>query len=220
MILVNFKQYEKTFKDGGLELAKICKKVMEKTRVTIYPVVSALDAYRISKEVGISVLLQHVDVDSIGKKTGKISGLQASLMGIGGSLLNHSEDKMPKGKILSILKQLPDEFITVLCVRSQKQAEFWIKKKVKYIAYEPAELIGSKTKSVATEKKEMIVTMVKLIAPLPLLVGAGIKSSEDVRVSLACGAKGILVSNAVVESDNPEKILLELTEGITNHGIN
>ena len=81
-------------------------------------------------------------------------------------------------------------------------------------------MIASKTKSVASEDKGTIAHLVKLIAPLPLIVGAGIKNGEDAKKALDEGAQGILVARAVVESDNPEKTLLDLAEGIQQHGLN
>ena len=61
MIAVNFKIYENTFDSGSLELAKICKKVAEKTKVRIVPVVSALDARLIKEKLGIEVWVQNTD---------------------------------------------------------------------------------------------------------------------------------------------------------------
>ena len=186
----------------------------------IIPIVSALDGYRIVHELGIKTFVQHIDSFQSGRWTGKISGFQAQTLGIAGALFNHSEDKLPKGELLSTLKIIPEDFESIICVRSTTQALFWSKKKPTYIAYEPAALIASKTKSVASEDKGTIAHLVKLIAPLPLIVGAGIKNGEDAKKALDEGAQGILVARAVVESDNPEKTLLDLAEGIQQHGLN
>jgi len=43
-----------------------------------------------------------------------------------------------------------------------------------------------------------------------VLVGAGIKSVEDVKVSLKMGAKGILISSSIIKSKNPEEELEKL----------
>ena len=47
---------------------------------------------------------------------------------------------------------------------------------------------------------------------VPILVGAGIHSAEDVKVSLKLGAKGILISSYIVKSKNPEEKLTELAK--------
>ncbi len=84
-----------------------------------------------------------------------------------------------------------------------------------YVAYEPPELIGSKTTSVARAKPEVIAKAVKLSKEkrIPLVVGAGISSMEDVKKSLELGAVGVGVASDVVKAKNPKKELLDLTEG-------
>ncbi len=214
MILVNFKVYEESFGDGAMKLAKICRKVAEKSGVMILPVVTPFDADRIKKEAGTEVLIQTVEGSRKGAFTGSISTVQAQALGVWGSLLNHSERRMPPGTIRSILKSWPKNFVSVVCLQTLGQCEGWAKNiKPDYIAYEPRELIGSKTKSVATEKAEVIKKIVKKYSKIPVLVGAGIHSVEDVRISLDCGAKGILVASDVVKAKNPEKELTELASG-------
>jgi triosephosphate isomerase len=211
MIVVNFKIYEETFGDKSLELAKICKKVSEKTKVKIIPSVSALDAVRIKNELGMEVWIQNVDEIFEGAKSGSVSPLQAKYLGIAGTLLNHSENKKKPGTIKKMLKNWPDDFKIMLCLSSLGQAESWAKNiKPDYIAYEPKYLIGSKDRSVATEKPEVIKKIVEIYPKVPIFVGAGIHSVKDVDVSLKLGAKGILISSYIVKNKNPEERLEEL----------
>lgn len=211
MILVNFKIYKETFGDNAVKLAKICKEVMEETKVEIVPIVSALDAYRISNELKMGVYLQCVDEYFEGAKTGNISPLQAKKLDIKGSLLNHSEHKVKSGTIKKILKHWPADFDSVVCIQTFGQTERWAKNiKPTMIAYEPSYLIGSKDKSVSTEKPEVIKKIVEKFKNIPILVGAGVKTPEDVKIALKLGAKGILISSAIVKSDKPKKDLLEL----------
>jgi len=208
MILVNFKISEETFGDKALELAKICKRVMEKTKVKIVPVVSALDAFRIVEKLNMEVWLQNVDEVFEGKASGSISPIQAKILGVGGTLLNHSERKTKPGTIKKMLKAWPKGFKVVLCLGSLGQAETWAKDmKPDFIAYEPKYLISSKEKSVATEKPEVIEKFVEKFPEVPVLVGAGIHSPKDVEVSLKLGAKGVLISTYIVKSSDPEKAL-------------
>lgn len=214
MILVNFKTYKESFGAGALKLAKVCKRVMESSGIMIFPVVSAFDADRIKREVDIEVLVQSVDGNIEGAHTGATSALQAKEIGVFGSLVNHSENKLPPGTIKKILKDWPEGLVSVVCLQTLGQTETWAKNiKPNYIAYEPSELIGSKTKSVATEKAEVIKKIVAKYPKIPILVGAGIHSAEDVRVSLKCGAKGILVASDVVKAKDPDKELSELASG-------
>lgn len=202
MIIVNFKTYPQTFGDGAVKLAKICQSVSKKTDVKIFPAVSALDC----SQVGLPVLLQYID--------NNISPTQAQKNGAIGSLLNHSDHRLKPGTISQILKNLPPDFISILCIQSLGQAQTWAKKlKPTYFAYEPKELIGNKHQSVATVKPETITNIAKELGKTPLLVGAGIHSKADVVASLKLGAIGILVATDVVTSSDPEAQLLDLAEG-------
>jgi len=211
MILVNFKLYKETFGDGALELAEICKKVSQKSGIKIIPVVSALDAVKIKEKLDMDVYLQTVDEFDEGAKTGFISPIQAKTSKINGSILNHSEHRIKPGTIKKILKNWPKNFKSIVCISSLGQAEGWAKNiKPDIIAYEPKELIGNKNKSVATEKPEIIKKIVEKYPKIPILVGAGIHSKEDVIVSLKLGAKGVLISSFIIKAKDPEKELTEI----------
>ncbi len=211
MIFVNFKLYKETFGEGAISLAKVCKNVSQKTGVKIFPVVSALDALRIKEKVGIDVYLQNIDEYQQGAKTGFISTIQAKELGVSGSLLNHSEHRVKPGTIKKILKENPKDFNTIVCISSLGQSEGWARNlKTTMIAYEPKDLIGSKDKSVASEKSEVIKKMVEKFPKMTIIVGAGIHSKKDVEVSLKLGAKGVLISSFIVKSKNPEKELMEI----------
>lgn len=211
MILVNFKLYKETFGEGAIKLAKICKEVSELTGVKILPVVTALDAVRIKNEVGIEVLIQNVDEYRDGAKTGFVSATQAKEAGVKGSLLNHSEHQVSPGKVKKILKIWPENFVSVVCIDSLGKTERWAKNiEPDYIAYEPSYLIGDSTRSVATEKPEVIKKIVEKYSKVPILVGAGIHDKNDVKVSLSLGAKGILISSGVVMAKNQRDKLIEL----------
>jgi triosephosphate isomerase len=215
MILVNFKIYKQAFGEGAIELARICGEVAKQTGVEIIPIVSALVAYRIKKEVGGKVFLQNVDEEMDGARTGKISMAEAVALGIDGAIINHAECRKKPGTIRRIVKNRPEGFCLVTCLQTLGQAEKWGKKiKSDYIAYEPKELIGSKDKSVATEKSGSIEKMVKLVGKNRLIVGAGIRSKNDVEISTKMGAVGILVASGVVTDKDPKRQLVELAEGI------
>lgn len=211
MIIVNFKIYKESFGDGAIKLAKICKEVMNESKIKIIPAVSALDAARIIKEVGIDVYLQGIDCADSGAKTGMISAVQAKELGIKGSLLNHSEHKLKPGTIKKLLASWPEGFDSVVCLGSIGQAERWARNiNPTMIAYEPGYLIGNKEKSVATEKPDVIKKMVEKFPKLPVLVGAGVKSAQDIKVSLKLGARGFLIASAIVTAADPKAELLKL----------
>lgn len=231
MIFINFKIYSQTFGQGALDLAKVCEKVAKKTKVKIIPVVSALDLREIKKETDLEVWLQHVDIHFQGRHTGYISPLQAKKAGADGTLLNHSECELPPGQIQQIIsshrttrldklnaRQVEqfNNFKFCLCFKTKGQVQNWVKKlkpQPDYFAYEPPELIASETTSVSQAKPEIIKRIVDMLPGSKIIVGAGVKSKEDVKKSLQLGAKGVLVSSDVVKAKDPQKELLDLAKG-------
>jgi triosephosphate isomerase len=214
MLFINFKIYPQTFGQGALDLAKACEKAAEHTKVKIIPVVSPLDLRQIKQETTLEVWLQHVDLFEQGRHTGYISPLQAQQAGADGTLLNHSEHEIAPGKINQTLSKIKD-LKSMVCFKTKGQAQNWLKKlnpQPDFIAYEPPELIAGET-SVSQAKPEVIKRITELMPESNLIVGAGIKTKQDVEKSLELGAKGVLVASAVVKADNPEKKLLELAQG-------
>jgi triosephosphate isomerase len=102
---------------------------------------------------------------------------------------------------------------TVVCANTPDFAKVVAKFSPNYIAVEPPELIGG-TVSVSTAKPEVITNSLKVVGKIPLLVGAGIKSKEDVKKGIQLGASGVFVASAVMKALNPEKIVKELAEGL------
>jgi triosephosphate isomerase len=212
MILINFKVYKETWGEGAIKIAKICKKVMEETGTEIIPVVSALDLVRVKEIMGKNkVYLQNIDGDFDGQYTGKIALKQAQMLGAGGAVINHSENRLKPGTILQLLKIWPKEMDSVVCLQTLGQTERWAKNiKPTYIAYEPSHLIGSSDKSVATEKPEMIKKMVENYKNIKVLAGAGIKSKEDMEVTKKMGGVGAILASGVIKAEDPERVLREL----------
>jgi triosephosphate isomerase len=234
MIWVNFKIYKETFGQEALKLAEICQRVSQKHKVKIIPVVSALDFWRIKNEIGGEVWLQNIDFRFEGPWTGWLSPLQAIALGANGSLLNHSEHSLPPGKVRQILAYLKKEewqnkwkkqikelekainnFQIMVCLRSKNQILGWgrkLKPKADFIAYEPPELIGGDI-SVSNARPEVIKDAAEAMAGQNLIVGAGIKTREDVEKAIDLGAKGVLVSSGVVKAADPKKVLEDLAAG-------
>ncbi|MFA5025150.1 MAG: triose-phosphate isomerase [Candidatus Shapirobacteria bacterium] len=214
MILINYKIYRETFGNKAIELAKIIKEVGDKYKIRTVVTTSALDALKVQRETGVEVWLQNVDEFDEGKHTGWISAQQAYDLGIKGSLINHSEHKIPKGKIAKIIKSKPADFEIMCCVASVSQIKQWTNKlKPEWVLYEPPELIASKDKSVATENPDMIKSAAQALNGVKLLVGAGVKSRQDVKVSLNMGAKGVGLASAFVLNNNPQALLEEIASG-------
>ena len=213
MIFVNFKTYQEGMGEKALELAKICEEIAKESGIGIIPVVQVADLYRVSQLVKIPVWVQHLDWQPQGQYTGWVNLEAVIEAGASGTLLNHSEHQIPPGTVRQIIKRCHQPFKVMVCCKSLGQAERLAKFEPDFLAYEPPELIGSREKSVASEKPEAIGNLVKIVPEIPVIVGAGIHSQEDVRISLEMGAKGILVATDIVLAKDPKKELEDLAEG-------
>ena len=212
MIVVNFKTYKETTGYRAVNLARICKRVMEDTGIRIVAVPQMADL-RNCVETGAECWVQHVDPVEQGKSTGWVTVEEVEEAGALGTLLNHSEHKLAweaLTKTMSLLSGMA--FQACICAADPEEAIKAAELKPNYIAYEPPELVGSTDKSVSSEKPEIIEQVVKAVT-YPVLVGAGIHSIEDVRTAVRLGAKGILVATDVVLAEGQEKELRILAEG-------
>jgi triosephosphate isomerase len=152
-----------------------------------------------------NIISQHVDSESFGSYTGHIIMEDLLSMGVNTSLLNHSEKRVEYNiieKTLNLSNKL--DFNLVICGKNPMEIEEFCKMGAKTVAYEPPELIGGNT-SVSVAKPEIILDTVNICEKYDcdLLVGAGIKSREDVYLAKKMGASGILVSSGVVKAKNP-----------------
>jgi len=217
MIFVNFKIYPQTFGQSAIDLAKICQQVRDRTHIPISLIVSPFDIFRLHSVVDLPLFLQRFDRYPSGAHNGAISALQGQKLGAAGGLINHSESRTQPGTIPTLLSSLPDDFQTILCLRSIGQLDRWASGlSPTYFAYEPPYLISSPDRSVASEEPQAISNFVAALSPRPLLVGAGIHSAADVRQSIKLGAKGIIVASDIVTSADPAKELADLASGFTS----
>jgi len=218
-IFVNFKTYQEASGLKAVALARICQQLSnENQAVEIIPIVQALDVWRIKEEVGIAPWLQHLDGYQSGQATGWINLETALAAGAVGTLLNHSEHRIPPGTAKQVIKRTKakkDVFKTAICVKTLGQVKKWSHFKADFLAFEAAELIGT-NRSISREKPKAIRKALKICQKrgLDLLVGAGISTAEDVFLAKKMGAAGILVSSAVVLAENQTKKLEELVTGV------
>jgi len=214
IIIINFKTYEEATGERALRLARVCRSVAMKhgKRIIVSP--QFTDIYRISRESSeyTPVFAQHID-DGIGKFTGSVSPLAVREAGAVGTLLNHSEKRLPIEEIGKRIKAAKAHGLMTLCFADSIEESLRIASfDPEMIAYEPPELVGTGI-SVSTAKPSQITDFVSRVTPkVRRLVGAGISNPGDVRKALELGADGWGVSSAFTKAKDPEKILDELVE--------
>jgi triosephosphate isomerase (TIM) len=217
MIFVNFKTYEEGTGVGAIDLSKILEEVAHETQIKIIPVVQAADIREIVQTVSLEVWTQHIDSVEFGAHTGDILAEAVFEDGAMGTFLNHSEHKFDEFEELKLASARATKvgLKTLIFAGDIDELKKIVELSPTFVSYEPPELVGSKTTSVAQAKPEVISKAVEIANShnLPLIVGAGIKSEEDVRVSLRLGATGFAIASSIVAAVDPKKELMGLVEG-------
>lgn len=213
IIIVNFKAYAGAGHLKALELARLHAKVAKKTGVNFAVAPQAVDLKMILEEVDIPVFAQHFDAVEQGAFTGHITPHILKEAGVAGSLLNHAEKTLPLDIIEKSLEMARQTgLFTVVCANDVYMAKAVSELDPDLVAVEPPELIGGNVP--VTAEPQVIIDAVTMIGKNKVLVGAGIKTGEDVKTAVRLGAAGVLLASGVVKSDDPEKTLFDLAGGL------
>lgn len=217
MIFVNYKTYEEASGKRAIALTKTLEEVAHETQVKIIPVVQTLDSEMVIASTTLEVWIQHVDPLNYGAHTGWTLPEEASKIGVSGVFLNHSEHKFNDFEALRVAneKAMASNLKTLIFAGNLDELKKICDLAPTYVAYEPPELVGSTTDSVARAQPGIISQASEIARAVgePLIVGAGVSSMEDVKKSLELGAVGVAVATAIVKATDPKIKLLELTEG-------
>lgn len=206
MIVINLKNY----KAGGDVID-----LVQKIRIYYNKAIIAAPTVEIAetvKSTPLQIYAQHVDFREPGKSTGYVLPENLLNAGVTGSLLNHSEHRIPLTEIKKTIKRCNEiGFKLIVCATTLRQVG-QIKKLNPYaIAFEDKNLIStgkSITEYDAHEVKKFA-ELLKGTSIIPLC-GAGITSGKDVASAIILGCKGVLVASAVANSRKPEKFLKEV----------
>ena len=210
MLIINFKNYQESTGSNAIALARVIDEAAANAPVDVLIAVPILDLEAIAKSVKhVKVIAQHVDGVGYGAHTGHILPEEVKKRGAVGTLINHSEHPVPRdqlGKLID-LAQVHFPQYTIVCTPSyESTVDLDNNFDPKKIAYEPPELIGGDI-SVCSAKPDIIRQVVGISHERQILVGAGIKTLEDIQVSLQLGAIGVLVASGVVKDQDPGAIV-------------
>lgn len=214
-LIINMKAYEESFGENALKLANIVDDLYEeaeKLNVEIILCPQLVDIKEVVK-TGVKCYSQHIDDVEFGAHTGDVIPEELKRIGVRGTLISHSEDLEELDSIkrkIEIARNLNLE--TCVCARDDIIAGKISKFEPNYIAVEPKELIGGDI-SISTANPDLIKRSLKAVDGCNLLVGAGVKNSEDVKIAIKMGCKGILVASGVVKSKDQKAEILELLQG-------
>lgn len=160
---------------------------------------------------------QHVDPIEANRETGFLPVEAARLAGATGSLVNHSEHRLDDETIGRAVDMLRERDMTSLvCARDDEEAARLAGLHPTIVAVEPPALIGGDV-SVSSAEPGLIERSVKAVknaAPETLvLVGAGVRTAQDIRVALDLGADGVLLASEVAKAEDPGATIERLLEG-------
>ncbi len=217
MIFVNYKTYEESSGDKALELTKIIESVAHDSQIKIIPVVQNLNLKEIVGETNLEVWIQNVDPVDFGAHTGAVVPKEVFEAGAKGTFLNHSENKIEDFKALQDTVKLCKEvgLKTLVFAGNISELKRNLDTNPDFISYEPPELVGSTETSVSKAKPEIISEAANIArdAGVPLIIGAGVKTAEDIRIGLKLGAAGFAIASGIIKAEDPKRELMELVEG-------
>jgi triosephosphate isomerase (TIM) len=218
IIILNFKTYLESTGENALKLAKISEEVARETGINIAVAVQHADLLRISSEVDIPVLAQHVDAVDAGGHTGSVLLESVKEAGAVGTLINHSEMRMKLADIQNVVEKTNEnQMVSVLCTNNIETSAAAATLKPTFVAIEPPELIGSgiPVSQAEPEVVEGTVEVIHQIDPeVKVLCGAGISTGDDMQAALKLGSEGVLLASGIVLASDPKKALLNLVSKI------
>ncbi len=217
ILITNFKTYQSSTGIKALELAKLHEEIAKKYGVNFAVCPQAVDIWMIASQVNIPVLAHHFDAVTHGAFTGHILLEALKMAGADGSLLNHAERKIPLDHIAAaIMRAREVGFFTVVCCKDIEEAKIVARLKPDAVAVEPPELIGGDI-SISTASPDIIKNAVEAIPDVPVIVGAGVKTGEDIKIALKLGAKGVLVASGVTKAADPRKVLEDFAKALKKY---
>lgn len=215
-LVINYKTYEASFGKKALEIAKICESLAKERGVSIGIAVPASELY-IAREVSIPVFAQHVDADTYGAHTGSLIAEALKANGVYGSLINHSEDPYSMEQLSAAVAACKRAgLFSLVCAPDVQRSALFAKLQPDMLAVEPPELIGSGI-SVSNAKPEVVTDTIdavrKVNHSVPVLCGAGVSTTQDVKSALQLGTAGVLLASIVMKAQDPKKVISELLDG-------
>ena len=213
-LIVNFKNYPEVLGEGSLRLALAVQRVAGSVdfEAIVAPPTPMLAL--VASNTKIQVFSQSVGSKTGDKTTGTILPEAVKAAGASGTILNHSEARVPSEELQKLAPRLVSMGMGLcLCSQTAAEAAELASLGPRYLAIEPPELIGSGV-AVSRAKPELVERTVSAVRKTgyrgKILCGAGIVSGEDVKKAVELGADGVLVASSIVKAQDWEAKIREL----------
>ena len=214
VVAINMKTYPQSCGEAGQNLAEFCEEVAIATGKSIAIAPQQIDLAMYVDIFDLPIFAQHVDNVGQGSTTGRVTPEAIKEIGCTGTLINHSEYRIPAEDVEALVKRCKElGLITIVCTKDPEESQAYAKFGPDFIAVEPPELIGGDI-SVTTANPEVVsdsVKLVKDVAPdVKVLCGAGVKNGQDVATAIELGAEGVLLASGVVKAQDQKSVLMDL----------
>lgn len=217
-LIVNFKNYARIMGEGSLRLAESAQKISEMTgqEVIVAPPTPMLGL--VASRTKVPVFAQSLSVAEGEKSTGSVTPEAIKAAGAAGTILNHSEARLPLSQLKALVPRVAGLSLDVcLCARTAAEAGILAGLKPPYVAVEPPELIGTGV-AVSRARPDLVSKSVEAVRKAgyrgKVLCGAGIVSGGDVKTAMGLGADGVLASSSIVGARDWDSKLLELARSL------
>ncbi len=208
MIVINFKNYK--FGSHALKLAKKIQKYLSSAIIAV----PSTEISPIAKKTKIKIYAQNISPYKKGRATGFDLPQAIKIAGASGTLLNHSEHRIPMKEIKESVKICHSLSLKVIiCISNLQEIKKILPLHPYAIAFEDPKLVGSgksitKYKSKTIGKFSLMLSKTKVIP----LCGAGISTADDVKQAYSLGCKGVLISSAIANIKNPSYLLRQISK--------
>ena len=211
IIILNYKTYLESSGDKGRALTWAARDVMQETGIRIIVCPQTPELFH-HKGFDIEIFSQHVDPIEPGSHTGHVLPESLKYCGVTGSLINHSEDRMPAADIKKCVDLCRKHgLISIVCAESVEKVKEVSAFGPDFVAIEPPELIGSGIPVSKADPGIVTRSVAAVTDPnVKVLCGAGISKGEDVKAALELGTVGVLLASGVVKAKDPKAALKDL----------
>src|SRR5712692_6973895 len=212
--IVNFKNYPEVMGEGSIRLARAATSLSAALGIEMVVSPPTPMLHAVASTVGIPVFAQKAELGEQGKSTGATIPESIKAAGCAGSLLNHSECRIPLDVLAKTVERMRSLGLkSCACAETAKEAVAISAMGPEFLAIEPPELIGT-GRAVSKARPGLITETAAALAKAGysgrLLCGAGIVSGDDVAAAIRLGTQGILVASSVVRAQDWDAKLREL----------
>jgi triosephosphate isomerase len=214
LVIVNLKTYLEGTGENARALAQIAKGITDRTGVNIALAPQFTDLALLAQDAFGPLYAQHVDPIAPGSHTGHILPEAVRDAGAIGTLINHSERRLPFEIVEATIQRARKVgLLTCVCADTPRSAQRIASFRPDIVAVEPPELIGTGI-PVSQAQPEVVTRTVTLVrevnADITILCGAGITRGADVAAALQLGTEGVLIASGIVKAADRRAALLDL----------